>query len=194
MGNSLKYSTLVENSAESTALYENSKSELNVARPLTPVHAILSPSDDAKVLSFINFNHLGISNLKETTAFRSSQSTLKANPTQLFSTTADYSVSYGKLAALYLVDNASNDSFSYGISRQHNYSSKASIHHPNSIHLDANSVTTAINLVSNITPKALLNYSDYQIESSVDGIGNNVELAKTPILWEPRFVLWGKLR
>jgi len=106
----------------------------------TPTHMLLSPSDNNNILNFINFNNLGSTTLGASTAFKKIQSASKTNPQPLFSATNDYSLKYNKIYDLYLSDLSTQDNLTYGINRQHNYSSSASLLNNLSTQLDNNSV------------------------------------------------------
>ena len=88
----------------------------------TPAHLLLAPNDSVKVLSFMNFNDIGSSTLKDSTAFKKIQYFSKTNPQSLFTSTSDFSLKYQKIADLYLNNSLPNKTPSYGTFRQHNYS------------------------------------------------------------------------
>lgn len=71
----------------------------------------------------MNFNDIGSSTVKDTTAFKKIQYFSKTNPQSLFTNTSDFSLKYQKIANLYLNDSLPNNTPSYGTFRQHNYSS-----------------------------------------------------------------------
>jgi hypothetical protein len=106
----------------------------------TPTHILLSPSDNNNILNFINFNNLGSTTLGASTAFKKIQSASKTNPQSLFSNSSDYSLKYNKIYDLYLTELSTQDNLMYGINRQHNYSSSASLLNNLSTQLDNDSV------------------------------------------------------
>jgi hypothetical protein len=106
------------------------RSKTNVNLSSTPAHAILSPVDNDKILSFINFNNIGSSTLSSSTAFKKIQSASKTSPQLLFN--------------LYLDELNTNDGLFYGIRRQHNYSSTASMLNSGQSNLDNRSVSKLI--------------------------------------------------
>ena len=97
------------------------KSKSAVANSSTPSHVLLSPTDNSKVLDFINFNTVGSNTVNNSTAFKKIQSASKSSSQSLFAAETDYSLKYNKLNNLYLTDYNSQDSLYYGIKRQHEY-------------------------------------------------------------------------
>jgi hypothetical protein len=71
----------------------------------------------------MNFNDIGSSTVKDSTAFKKIQYFSKTNPQSLFTSTSDFNLKYQKIANLYLNDSLPNNTPSYGTFRQHNYSS-----------------------------------------------------------------------
>lgn len=74
----------------------------------------------------MNFNDIGSSTVKDSTAFKKIQYFSKTNPQSLFTNVSDFNLKYQKIANLYLNDTLPNNSPSYGTFRQHNYSSMMS--------------------------------------------------------------------
>jgi len=134
----------------------------------TPAHLLLSPSDNSKVLNFMNFNDLGTSALKDANAFKKIQYFSKTNPQSLFGNTSDFQTKYTKVANLYLTDFAPNNTSSYGTFRQHNYTSAAA--------------TTNMG-VTLLDPTALNKYLDYNL--GVEGT-TSAELPSTSHGLSPR--------
>lgn len=123
------------------------RSKVNVNNESVPTHALLSPSDNKNILNFINFNNLGSSNLKSSSAFKKIQSASKSNPQDLFNSATDFSIKYSKLHDLYLNDLSTQDSLYYGNKRQHNYAS-------------VNTMTNGFNtLLDNTSVSKLLDYN-----------------------------------
>jgi len=107
----------------------------------TPTHALLSPTDNSKVLDFINFNNLGSNTINMSNAFKKIQSSTKTNTQELFNTESDFSLKYNKINNLYLNDSNAHDSLYYGIKRQHEYTSSLSLFNNSTSQLDNNSVS-----------------------------------------------------
>lgn len=88
----------------------------------------------------MNFNDIGSSTVKDSTAFKKIQYFSKTNPQALFSNTSDFNLKYQKIANLYLNDSLPNNTPSYGTFRQHNYSSLSSTTNSFSSLLDSRSL------------------------------------------------------
>merc|ERR1712196_584595 len=92
----------------------------------TPAHVVLSPTDNLNLLNFMNLDNIGISTIKDSTAFKKIQFFTKTNPTNLFNVKSDFQNSFTKLNNLYLNDLGLNQSYTYGMDRQHTYTSLSS--------------------------------------------------------------------
>jgi len=110
----------------------------------TPSHAILSPSDNDKVLNFINFDKIGSSTLTTSGAFRKIQFASKTTPGSLFNSPSEFSLKYGKINDLYLSNSDSQDSMYYGTRRQHNFNSISSLTNNFNSNLDNKSLNTML--------------------------------------------------
>jgi len=105
-------------------MYKNMRLGTQDITTSTPSHALLSPSDNNKVLEFMNFNDLGSSSLTASSAFKKVQSASKANHASLFENSSDLSLKYNKIYDLYVREGGVQGSRGYGTVRQHNYGSK----------------------------------------------------------------------
>jgi hypothetical protein len=74
----------------------------------------------------MNLDNIGISTVKDSTAFKKIQFFSKTNPTTLFSVKSDFQNSLNKLNNLFLNDLNLNKSYTYGMDRQHMYTSLSS--------------------------------------------------------------------
>merc|ERR1712014_145622 len=92
----------------------------------TPAHIVLTPTDNSNLVNFMNLDNIGISTLKDSTAFKKIQFFSKTNPTSLFNVKSDFQNSLNKLNTLFLNDLDLNQSYTYGMDRQHNYTSLSS--------------------------------------------------------------------
>jgi len=195
VGNSLKYSKYSTSANTSNFFLNNMNYRTSTSRTSAPTHSILSPTDNSKILNFINFNNLGINTAKESVAFKQLQLSSKANPGTLFSTNTDYSVTYSKLTDLYLTDLLTQNSISYGTVRQHNFTLPKSANISTKAVLDkktvdylidfnnniSNSTSTDINLIDNnlIQTNNISDYTDSylsilhnsSLNSKVRGLG-----------------------
>jgi hypothetical protein len=126
MGRSLKYFNTGTNTLKSNTLWKlhQNKNTPNVTS--SPAHVVLTPTDNSNVLNFMNLDDIGISTVKDSTAFKKIQFFSKTDPTSLFSIKSDFTTSFNKLANLYTTDLNLNSSYTYGMDRQHNYTSVAS--------------------------------------------------------------------
>jgi hypothetical protein len=120
------------------------RTKSNVKFTNTPSHMILSPSDNDKILNFINFNDLGSSTLNVASSFKKIQFFSKTNFASLFNNPSEFSLKYKKINDLYLNDYKSQDSLYYGINRQHNFSSINSTTNSFNSQLDNKGVDLAI--------------------------------------------------
>jgi hypothetical protein len=74
----------------------------------------------------MNLDNIGISTIKDSTAFKKIQFFSKTNPTNLFNVKSDFQNSFSKLSNYYFIDLDLNHSYTYGMDRQHIYTSLSS--------------------------------------------------------------------
>jgi len=117
----------------------------NVTKSLTPTHAILSPSDNSKILNFIDLNAIGDNNLSNLTSFRNCQLAYKFNKSSIFESHGNYNITYSKLSDNYVNTLLTQNNHTYGITRQHNYSSLNSTLNNSHNTLDSKSVDLLLN-------------------------------------------------
>jgi hypothetical protein len=91
-----------------------------------PAHVVLTPTDNSGLLNFMNLDNIGISTVKDSTAFKKIQFFSKSNPSSLFNVKSDFQNSFDKLSNYYLTDLDLNQSYTYGMDRQHTYAPLAS--------------------------------------------------------------------
>jgi hypothetical protein len=82
--------------------------------------------DKAGNMNFTNYSKVGLSTVKDSSAFKKIQYHSKVNPQSLYNDSSNYSQRYNKIYSLYLNSNTLNESYNYGTMRQHGYSSSAS--------------------------------------------------------------------
>jgi hypothetical protein len=75
----------------------------------------------------MNLDDIGVSTLKDSTAFKKIQFFSKANSTNLFNAKSDFQNSFNKLNNYYLTDLDLTQSYTYGMDRQHTYTSLSSV-------------------------------------------------------------------
>lgn len=148
-GNSLKYARVSSSNSESNQFYKNMRLSTQDQPTSTPSHVLLSPTDNSKILNFINFNDLGESSLMASSAFKKIQSASKASHSTLFTDTGDMALKYNKIHDLYVTGGEVQEGRSYGINRQHNFTSKATTTNNFKSYLDDRSVAKALTYNSN---------------------------------------------
>jgi hypothetical protein len=129
----------------------------------------------------MNFDNVGISTVKDSTAFKKIQFFSKIDHTSLFNLKSDFNNSFNKLSTLYSNDLDFNYSANYGMDRQHNYTSLASTLPMFSTNLDNNSVQKFYNYNFNNSTRDNTSKSPYTInrttyfnadENNSDSINN----------------------
>jgi hypothetical protein len=93
----------------------------------------------------MNLDNIGVSTIKDSTAFKKIQFFSKSNPTNLFNVKSDFQNSFKKLNNYYLTDLALNESYTYGMDRQHTHTSLSSTLPNFSTLLDQNSINKFFN-------------------------------------------------
>jgi hypothetical protein len=93
----------------------------------------------------MNLDNIGVSTIKDSTAFKKIQFFSKTNPTNLFNVKSDFQNSFKKLNNYYLTDLDLNNSYTYGMDRQHTYTSLSSTLPNFSTLIDNNSVSKFFN-------------------------------------------------
>lgn len=171
MGNSLKYTNTTESSLKSNSLWKHYKSRKTGQTTSTPAHLLLSPSDNAKSVNFMNFSDLGVNAAKDANAFKKVQYFSKTNPQALFGNVSEFSSRYDKLANLYLTDSDLNSAANYGTYRQHNYASKLSTTNNTNTLMDKSSLTKYVDYNLQVNSPSP-NYLPGTIGSSTDFVSD----------------------
>lgn len=140
-GNSLKYTKTTESVAATNQFWKAMRSKTNVNISSTPAHAILSPTDNNKILNFINFKSIGDNTINNANAFKKIQSASKTNINDLFNNTSDFVLKYNKFNNLYLSDLQPQETNMFGIKRQHEYGSIQTVSNNSASCLDSKSVS-----------------------------------------------------
>jgi hypothetical protein len=170
IGNSLKYTTSNSHNVKSNTLWKYYQNKNNNKTTTTPSHLILSPSDNDKILNFMKFSDIGVDNLKDSTTFKKIQYFSKSNPQKLYSNIDEFSLKYKKLSDLYLNDYEPLTTYSYGLKRQHNFSSKSALLNNSSTHIDSKSFKTLLNYNNSIAtvnhPKLFSNSAAFHNHST----------------------------
>jgi hypothetical protein len=87
----------------------------------------------------MNFSDVGVDNLKDSTTFKKIQYFSKSNPQKLYSSIDEFNLKYKKLSDLYLNDYETLTTSSYGLKRQHNFSSKSTLLNNSNTYIDTKS-------------------------------------------------------
>ena len=104
-------------------MYQNEADD----RIVTPAHLLLMPSDPSGSANFLNFRDIGISTLRESSAFSKIRNFSKTYSTQLVHNPSTFVSKYQKLSSLYMDENSFLDTSSFGVSKQHNFASISTI-------------------------------------------------------------------
>jgi len=119
----------------------------------SPAHLLLSPSDNSKLISGASFNNIGLSSVKDSSAFKKIQYFSKADNSFCNSSVSNLSNRYNRISNMYLNTSKFNDSYSYGTFRQHNYTSLNSNLSSFESLLDNKGVTKFVNFTLNSNSK-----------------------------------------
>jgi hypothetical protein len=125
----------------------------------------------------MNFDELGLSTVKDSSAFKKIQFFSKTNTESIFNMKSDFESNYYRLSSLYNTDLKLMASLNYGISRQHNYNSLASTNKFKATNLDKISVDKFFdyNLNTQFTHNSLTDSSHVDITTSnINGTGSNL--------------------
>ena len=123
VGNSLKYSNSSSENLNSNSFWKSYQRKNMQSISSSPAHLLLSPSDNSKLISGASFNNIGLSSVKDSSAFKKIQYFSKTNNQSCNPTVSHFANRYNKINNMYLNTTKFNDSYSYGTFRQHNYTS-----------------------------------------------------------------------
>lgn len=119
---------------------------------MSPAHILLSPTDPNNLINISDFSKIGLSSVKESSAFKKIQYHSKSPAGQLFdSSTVNYS-KFDVLSSLYDNNATYNNSKDYYTDRQDNYSSLLVSQLNTSSNLEANSVEKFLDYNFNLSP------------------------------------------
>ena len=145
VGNSLKYNNSSSKTLESNSFWKHYQNKKTNKLSTSPAHLILSPTDNSKVINFMDFDSAGLSTYKNSNAFKKIQYFSKVNPQLLYKSNEDYAVKYQKLNTLYLNDTSLYNSSEYNTLRQHGFSVNKSFTNNFATSLDNNSLSKLVN-------------------------------------------------
>lgn len=120
VGNSLRYNSSNDVSLKSNNMwkfYQNKTSDLSV----TPAHLLFVPSDNNKLLNFLNFSDVGSNPLNESAAFKKTKIFSKVSNLNLIASSYSFESRYKTLSFLFKNDNAYPESSLFTVKRQHNF-------------------------------------------------------------------------
>lgn len=153
IGNSLKYNTVSGNTLNRNNLWRTYQNK-SADQVITPAHLLALPTDNAKVLNFMNFRNIGSAPTQAAQAFKKIRGFSKVYTTNLSYVPTNLTGKYVQLNKLYLDNNSFNNSFSYGTRRQHNLTSSRALTSNYSSFLDNNSrerfLSYTLNLQTNL--------------------------------------------
>ena len=150
VGNSVQYNTASSSNVSSNFLWRMYQNEAD-DRIVTPAHLLLIPSDPSGSTNFLNFRDIGVSTLRESSAFSKIRSFSKAYSTQLVHSPSTFVSKYQKLSALYMDENSFLDTSSFGVTKQHNFASISTLGNGfSSTLLDSKSFSQFLNSANNI--------------------------------------------
>jgi hypothetical protein len=140
VGNSLKYTSSSSTHLKTNTLWKYHQNKKDNNSTSIPAHLLLLPNDNSNMLNFMNFDELGLSTVKDSSAFKKIQFFSKTNTESIFNIKSDFESNYYRLSSLYNTDLKLMSSLNYGISRQHNYNSLMSTNRLPANALDKGSV------------------------------------------------------
>ena len=150
VGNSVQYNSASSTNVSSNFLWRMYQNEAD-DRIVTPAHLLLMPSDPSGSANFLNFKDIGVSTLRESSAFSKIRNFSKAYSTQLVHNPSLFVSKYQKLSALYMDENSFLDTSSFGVSKQHNFTSISTLGNGfSSTLLDSKSFSQFLNSSNNI--------------------------------------------
>ena len=126
VGNSLRYGSSSSTNVTSNFLWRMHQNEAD-DRIITPAHLLLIPSDSSGVASFLNFKDIGVSTLRESSAFAKIRNFTKTYSTHLNHTPSSFAAKYHKLNSLYADENTFLNTSSFGVNKQFNANAISSL-------------------------------------------------------------------
>lgn len=157
IGNSLKYTNSSSENLSSNSFWKSYQRKNMQSISSSPAHLLLSPSDNSKLISGSSFNNIGLSSVKDSSAFKKIQYFSKTNNQLCTTSVSHFNNRYNKINSMYLNTSKFNDAYSYGTFRQHNFMSlNANLSSFESL-LDNKGVNKFVNFTLNSNSKLLKN-------------------------------------
>jgi hypothetical protein len=143
---------------------------------MSPAHVLLSPTDNSNLINISDFSKIGLSSVKESSAFKKIQYHSKSPASQLFdSSTINYS-RFDVLSSLYDNSTSCNNSKDYYTDRQDSHSPLLVSQLNSSSSLDSNSVGKFLSYNYNLQPANAIsgvapnNYASYSPNSNYNDL------------------------
>jgi hypothetical protein len=122
-GNSLKYNNTSSKSLDSNSFWKSYQGKQSQNISISPSHLLLSPTDNSSTVNLSDFSKVGLSSMKDSSAFKKIQYYSKSPANQLFdSSTLSYD-KFSTLNNLYQTSSKLSNSKDYYTDRQDNYTS-----------------------------------------------------------------------
>lgn len=150
VGNSLKYEKTTDLNLRSNNLWKFYQNK-TYDQVITPAHILTIPLDNHKLLNFLNFQDIGSSSMQEVNAFKKVRMFSKTNSLNLIHNHDNFTFKYQNLSHLFINDNLFNDSYLYGLKRQHNLLSTKASFNNQSTFFNLNSAKKVINFNLNFS-------------------------------------------
>lgn len=150
---------------------------------VAPAHVLLSPMSSDSSINLINFSKIGLSTLKDSSAFKKIQYHSKVNPHAMYNDFSNDSLRYNKLHNLYLTQSQFLESYNYGTFRQKGSSALASSSY-NNLGFEKKALNKVLNynFSTDVSSKSLLfpgNLSLMDRSTNLGSLYNNM-LASAP--------------
>lgn len=150
VGNSLKYEHSSDVNLKANNLWKFYQNK-TYDQIVTPAHLLALPLDNYKLLNFLNFNDIGSSSIQEANAFKKVRMFSKTHASNLVFAPNTFTQKYKNLSSVFVNDNLFNDSYLYGLKRQHNFLSTKAAFNNQSTFFNLSSVNKIINFNFNST-------------------------------------------
>ena len=173
VGKSLKYNNSSSKTLESNSFWKHYQNKKTNKVSNSPAHLLLTPSDNSKVINFMDFDGAGLSTYKNSNAFKKIQYFSKVNPQVLYKSNEDYDVRYQKLNSLYLNESNLFNSSEYNTLRQHGFSSNKSYTNNFSTNLDQTSLTKLVDYNYGYNSSKSNSWENYNLNTSSRGSSIN---------------------
>ena len=102
IGNSLKYTNSSSENLSSNSFWKSYQRKNMQSISSSPAHLLLSPSDNSKLISGASFNNVGLSSVKDSSAFKKIQYFSKTNNQPCTTNISHFNNRYNKINSMYL--------------------------------------------------------------------------------------------